>query len=154
MPTNLEGLVRAVVQRVRKAGVRVEGMLHAEIGPGLLILLGVGQEDDEGRTLWLAEKVARLRIFDDAQEKLNRSLLDVGGEALVVSQFTLYGDVRKGLRPSFDKAADPAKARELYEKFVDNLTALGVKTSTGVFQTRMLITLENDGPVTLFIESP
>lgn len=146
--------MKAVIQRVRKASVRVGAECVAEIGRGLLILLGVGREDGEEEARWLAEKIARLRLFDDREGKLNHSLLEVGGEALVVSQFTLYGDVRKGLRPSFDRAADPERARALYEKLIDNLRALGVQTSAGVFQARMLVQLENDGPVTLIVETP
>lgn len=132
----------------------VGGERVAEIGPGLLILLGIGKEDGEEQVRWLAEKTAHLRIFEDADGRMNRSLLDTGCEALVVSQFTLYGDLRKGRRPSFDQAADPVKARALYEKFIDNLRTLGVKTSRGVFQAKMLVALENDGPVTLIVESP
>lgn len=146
--------MKAVIQRVRRASVKVGDEVVAEIGQGLLILLGVGRGDGEEEARWLAEKIVRLRLFDDTQGKLNRSLLDVGGEALVVSQFTLYGNVRKGLRPSFDQAADPTRAKALYEKLIDNLISLGVKTSAGVFQARMLVTLENDGPVTLIVESP
>lgn len=146
--------MKAVIQRVRRASVKVGDDVVAEIGPGLLILLGVGREDGEEQVRWLAEKIVRLRLFDDAQGRLNRSLLEVGGEALVVSQFTLYGDTRKGLRPSFDQAADPGRARGLYQKLIDNLISLGVKTSAGVFQARMLVALENDGPVTLIVESP
>jgi len=146
--------MRAVVQRVRRASVTVGQERVAEIGQGLLVLLGVAKEDGEEQARWLAEKIAQLRIFEDAEGKMNRSLLEVGGEALIVSQFTLYGDARKGRRPSFDHAADPEKARALYEKFIDNLTKLGIQTSWGVFQAKMLVHLENDGPVTLILESP
>jgi len=146
--------MRAVVQRVHRASVTVGGERVAGIGPGLLIFLGVKRGDGEEQARWLAEKIAHLRIFEDTGGRMNRSLLDVGGEALIVSQFTLYGDARKGRRPSFDQAADPEAARVLYERFIAHLTTLGVPTSCGVFQARMLVSLENDGPVTLILESP
>ncbi len=146
--------MRAVVQRVRRAWVMVDETRVAEIGRGLLVLLGVAKGDGEEQARWLAEKIAQLRVFEDDAGKMNRSLLEMGGEALIVSQFTLYGDARKGRRPSFDQAADPEKARALYEKFIDNLATLGIQTSQGMFQAKMLVSLENDGPVTLILESP
>lgn len=144
--------MRAVIQRVAWAEVAVEGRPVARIGPGLLVLLGVGRGDDEGAGRWLAEKVAGLRLFDDAAGRMNRSLAEVGGEVLAVSQFTLYGDVRRGRRPSFDGAAPPEVAKHLCEKFVDNLAAAGVRVKGGVFGARMAVSLLNDGPVTLLLE--
>lgn len=146
--------MRAVVQRVREASVKVEGRLVGHIGKGLVILLGVGQEDGETDADFLAEKVAGLRIFADEQDKMNLSLLDIHGEALVVSQFTLYGDVRKGKRPSFSDAAPPERAKALYEYFVQRMQALGVrKVATGEFQAMMDVALTNAGPVTILLDS-
>ena len=144
--------MRALVQRVRRGRVSVEGETLAEIGPGMVILLGVGDRDSEDEARWLAAKCANLRIFEDGGGKMNRSLLDTGGEALVVSQFTLYGDVSKGRRPSFVHAASPEIAEPLVEKFAGHLRGEGIETRTGAFGADMLVEIENDGPVTLMIE--
>ncbi|GMR10375.1 MAG: D-aminoacyl-tRNA deacylase [Anaerolineae bacterium] len=144
--------MRALVQRVRRGCVSVDGETLAEIGPGMVILLGVGDRDSEQEARWLAGKCANLRIFEDDGGKMNRSLLDSGGKALVVSQFTLYGDVSKGRRPSFVHAADPEIAEPLVEKFAEHLRGEGVTTQTGSFGANMLVEIENDGPVTLMIE--
>ncbi|MCL6566324.1 MAG: D-tyrosyl-tRNA(Tyr) deacylase [Acidobacteriia bacterium] len=145
--------MRAVVQRVTRACCRVEGHIVGEIGPGLVVLLGVGRNDTERDAVYLAEKTATLRIFPDEQGKMNRSVLDVGGAALVVSQFTLYGDARGQRRPSFVQAAPPDAGKRLYEEYVRALAALGVPVQTGVFQARMQIELINDGPVTILLDS-
>jgi D-tyrosyl-tRNA(Tyr) deacylase len=145
--------MRAVVQRVSRASVTVEGRVTGEIGNGLMILLGVGREDTPAVAASLAEKVANLRIFEDEQGKMNRSLLDVKGAALVVSQFTLYGDARGQRRPSFISAAPPEKAKALYEEFTVGLQGLGVTVATGVFQTMMSVELVNEGPVTILLDS-
>jgi D-aminoacyl-tRNA deacylase len=154
--------VRAVVQRVSRASVRVDGPdgpdLAGEIGPGLLVLLAVSPDDAPcaaARVAWMAEKLAHLRIFPDVEGRMDRSLLDVGGGALVVSQFTLYGDCRKGRRPSFVGAAPPDLARPLYEQVCDALVGLGVRSvARGVFGAHMAVELCNDGPVTLVIDAP
>jgi len=146
-------LMRAVVQRVSRASVTVDTKVAGAIATGLLVLLAVGQEDGESDADYLAEKIVGLRIFEDEQEKMNRSLLDVGGAVLAVSQFTLYGDVRRGKRPSFDAAARPEHANELYEYFVGRIRALGVPCQTGVFQAIMDVELVNSGPVTILIDS-
>ncbi|MGA9389232.1 MAG: D-aminoacyl-tRNA deacylase [Candidatus Sulfotelmatobacter sp.] len=145
--------MRAVVQRVSRSKVTVNGEIAGEIGPGLLILLGVGRDDTESDAIYLAEKIAGLRVFDDDQGKMNRSVQEIGGRVLVVSQFTLLGDVRRGKRPSFDAAAPPAKARELYELFVKQLQAEGLCCETGRFQEMMQVELVNDGPVTILLDS-
>ena len=145
--------MRAVLQRVSHARVLVDGRVTGEIAAGLVILLGVGQGDSTEAAAYLAEKTAHLRIFDDDQGKMNRSLLDVGGAALVVSQFTLYGDARGQRRPSFIRAAPPEEGKRLYEEFVRALRALGVRVETSVFQARMSVELSNDGPVTLLLDS-
>ena len=145
--------MRAVIQRVRSASVSVEGEGPRSIGRGFVVLLGVGANDSERDAAWLAEKTANLRVFEDSEGKMNLSLLDVGGEALVVSQFTLYGDTRKGRRPSFTEAAAPEKADELYRGYVDFLEKCGVKVQTGWFGAKMLVSIENDGPVTLLLDS-
>ena len=145
--------MRAVLQRVSQARVLVDGRVTGEIAAGLLVLLGVGQGDTTESAAYLAEKTAQLRIFDDEQGKMNRSLLDVGGAALVVSQFTLYGDARGQRRPSFIRAAPPEEGKRLYEEFVRVLRGLGVRVETGVFQARMSVELANDGPVTLLLDS-
>src|SRR5713101_4083430 len=139
--------MRAVVQRVSRARVSVNGVSAAEIGRGLLVLLGVCQADTESDADYLAEKIAGLRIFEDEKGKMNLAIAEIGGEVLVVSQFTLYGDVRRGKRPSFDAAAPPEKARTLYEYFVDRVLASGLRCETGKFQEMMQVELVNDGPV-------
>jgi D-tyrosyl-tRNA(Tyr) deacylase len=146
--------MRAVIQRVTKASVSVDGQIVGAIGRGVLVLLGVAHDDDEAQARWLAEKVVNLRLFEDDAGKLNLSLLESGGEILVVSQFTLYGDCRKGRRPSFAAAAEPQVAKALYERFVDSLKALGPQVSSGVFQAHMAVELVNDGPVTLIVDTP
>jgi len=146
--------VRIVAQRVSRAEVRVEGTSVGELGPGLLVLLGVGVNDDEGDAEWLARKCASLRIFDDEDGQLNRSLRDVGGGALVVSQFTLYGDARKGRRPSWAGAAPPDRAVPLLERFCEVLEEEGVPVTEGRFGAHMEVELVNDGPVTLMVSSP
>ena len=145
--------MRAVVQRVSRARVTVEGRFTGEIGAGLMVLLGVGREDSAAVAASLAEKVANLRIFEDEQGKMNRSLLDVKGAALVVSQFTLYGDARGQRRPSFIAAAPPELAAALYEEFNNALRRLGVTVATGVFQAMMSVELVNEGPVTILLDS-
>lgn len=143
----------ALIQRASEAHVTVDGALTGEIGPGLLVLLGVHTSDTEAEVAWIAKKVANLRIFPDESGKMNRSLLDTDGEALVVSQFTLYGDARKGNRPSFVASAPPEQAEALYEAFVDALARLlGKPVPTGVFGAHMDVRLTNDGPVTLWVE--
>lgn len=145
--------MRAVVQRVKRAEVRVDGKVVGRIGAGLLVLVGVGKEDNEESGNLLAEKIANLRAFDDEQGRMNRSLLETRGDVLCVSQFTLYGDCRKGRRPSFDLAAAPQDARPLYEAFLSSLRALGVAVQAGQFQARMDVELVNDGPVTLLLDT-
>ena len=145
--------MRAVVQRVSRARVTVEERVAGEIGAGLVILLGVGREDSPKVAVSLAEKVANLRIFEDEQGKMNRSLLDVKGAALVVSQFTLYGDARGQRRPSFISAAPPEQAATLYEAFNKALRGLGVTVATGIFQAMMSVELVNEGPVTILLDS-
>ena len=145
--------MRAVAQRVSRAKVTVEGRVAGEIGAGLMVLLGVGREDTPTVAAAMAEKIAHLRIFEDEQGKMNRSLLDVKGAALVVSQFTLYGDARGQRRPSFIAAAPPELAAALYEEFNNALRRLGVTVATGVFQTMMSVELVNEGPVTILLDS-
>ena len=145
--------MRAVVQRVKNARVEVNGLIAGEIGKGLLIFLGVEEGDSEKDCDYLANKISNLRIFPDKKDLMNLSLMETGGEALVVSQFTLLGDCRKGRRPSFVRAARPEKARELYEHFIELLREKGLKTATGEFQEMMEVHLVNDGPVTLLLDS-
>jgi len=145
--------MRAVVQRVSEASVRIQDETISRIGTGLLVLLGVARTDGQTDADYLAGKIAHLRIFEDADGKLNRSLLDIGGEMLIVSQFTLLGDCRKGRRPSFIDAAEPTQATRLYEHFVQQTRALGVPVQTGRFQALMAVSLVNDGPVTLILDS-
>ncbi|HME10679.1 MAG TPA: D-aminoacyl-tRNA deacylase [Bryobacteraceae bacterium] len=145
--------MRIVLQRVSEASVTVEGKTAGQIGRGALLLVGVGKDDTERDADYLAEKIAHLRIFSDTAGKMNLSLLDVGGAALVVSQFTLYGDCRKGRRPGFDAAAPPELANKLYEYLVAKIRLLGVRVETGVFQASMAVKLVNDGPVTFVLES-
>ncbi len=144
--------MRVLLQRVSAGKVTVEGRTIAQIGKGLVILLGIGQEDGEEQAAFLAEKIAHLRIFEDEEGKTNLSVLDVGGEAIVVSQFTLYADTRKGRRPSFTDAALPAHAAPLVEHFVALLRAQGVPTQCGQFGAHMLVEIHNDGPVTIWLE--
>ena len=145
--------MRAVVQRVSRARVTVNGETTGEIGLGLLVLLGVGAGDTRADADYLVEKTIGLRIFEDAGGKMNLSVAEVGGALLVVSQFTLYGDVRRGKRPSFDAAARPEQARALYEHFVERVRALGLRCETGQFQSSMQVELVNDGPVTILLDS-
>jgi D-tyrosyl-tRNA(Tyr) deacylase len=145
--------MRAVVQRVSRAQVAVNGEITGQIGLGLLVLLGVGRDDANADATYLVEKIAGLRVFEDAQGKMNLSVQDVGGSVLAVSQFTLYGDVRRGKRPSFDAAALPEKARQLYEFFVDQIRAAGLRCETGRFQEMMKVELVNEGPVTILLDS-
>ena len=145
--------MRAVIQRVRRAQVTVDGRVVGQIGSGLVVLLGIGKGDTAETAVYLAEKTANLRIFDDAAGKMNLSLLESGGAALVVSQFTLYGDVRRGRRPAFDRAAPPQEAKEIYEQYAANLRSFGIRVETGIFQAHMVLELENDGPVTILLDS-
>jgi D-tyrosyl-tRNA(Tyr) deacylase len=145
--------MRAVIQRVSRAKVSVEAEITGEIGKGILVLLGVSREDSEKEALYLLEKILNLRIFEDAEDKMNLSLLDISGEMLVVSQFTLYGDARKGRRPSFIGAAAPIEANRLYEFFVAEARKQIVKVATGRFQAMMDVELVNDGPVTILLDS-
>lgn len=144
--------MRIVVQRVRQASVTVDGRVVAAIGAGVVVLVGVTHTDTEEQARWLAQKVAGLRIFEDAEGKLNLGLLDIGGEALVVSQFTLYADARKGRRPSFTDAAPPEVAEPLVQRFAEELAAAGVPVHTGIFGAHMLVEIHNDGPVTILLE--
>jgi D-tyrosyl-tRNA(Tyr) deacylase len=145
--------MRAVVQRVSRAKVTVAGEIAGEIGRGLLVLLGIGQDDTETDADYLAAKIAGLRIFEDDAGKMNQAVAEIGGAVLAVSQFTLYGDVRKGRRPSFDGAAGPEKARALYERFVNRMRETGLRCETGRFQEMMEVELVNDGPVTILVGS-
>ena len=145
--------MRAVIQRVSRAKVTVNGAITGQIERGLLVLLGVGTEDTRADADYLAEKTIGLRIFEDADGKMNLSVVDIAGAILAVSQFTLYGDVRRGKRPSFDAAAPPQQARELYEYFVEKVRAAGMRCETGRFQEMMQVELVNEGPVTILIDS-
>jgi len=145
--------MKAVVQRVKKGSVSVQNSIISEIQQGLLVLLGVAKDDETSDAIYLAEKVIHLRIFEDEQGKMNRSVLDTKGEILVVSQFTLLGNCSKGRRPSFIEAAEPEKANRLYELFTDTINQKGVSVKTGIFQTMMDVSLVNTGPVTLIVES-
>ena len=145
--------MRAVVQRVTRAKVTVNSEITGEIGPGLLVLLGVGAGDSRADADYLSDKTIGLRIFEDPAGKMNLSVVDIGGAVLAVSQFTLYGDVRRGKRPSFDAAAPPQSARELYEHFVENIRAAGLRCETGRFQEMMQVELVNEGPVTILLDS-
>ncbi len=144
--------MRVLLQRVRAGKVVVDGRTIAQIGPGLVILLGIGQGDSDAQAEFLAEKISTLRIFEDAAGKFNLSIQDTGGEAIVVSQFTLYADARKGRRPSFTDAAAPDVAAPLVEKFAQLLRERGIPTQTGFFGAHMLVEIENDGPVTIWLE--
>lgn len=145
--------MRACIQRVSQAKVVVENETSGEIGRGLLVLLGVAPEDTQEDLTWLAEKIIKLRIFADEEGKMNLSLADIAGEMLVVSQFTLYGDCRKGRRPSFINAAPPEMANQMYEEFVAYVTKQGIETATGIFAADMKVSLTNDGPVTIWIDT-
>jgi D-tyrosyl-tRNA(Tyr) deacylase len=145
--------MRAIVQRVSRAKVTVSGQVTGEIGPGLLVLLGVGKTDSQADANYLADKITALRIFEDADGKMNRSVAEAGGAILVVSQFTLYGDVRRGKRPSFDAAAPPDQARELYDYLVQRVRGAGLRCETGKFQEMMSVELVNEGPVTILLDS-
>jgi D-tyrosyl-tRNA(Tyr) deacylase len=144
--------MRTLIQRVKYAKVSVGGQPTAEIGPGLVILVGVGHGDGEAQAAYLAEKIANLRIFEDPEGKMNLSLAEIKGEAIVVSQFTLYADARKGRRPSFTDAALPELARPLVDRFAELLRAAGISTGQGVFGAEMLVEIHNDGPVTIWLE--
>ncbi|NCA98962.1 MAG: D-tyrosyl-tRNA(Tyr) deacylase [Clostridia bacterium] len=145
--------MRALLQRVRSASVEIEGERTALIGPGLLVFLGVTHDDGPDDLDWLAGKVSRLRIFEDENGKMNRSVTESGGAVLVVSQFTLYADTRRGNRPGFDQAVRPDLANSLYEDFCTTLRALGLMVATGQFAADMLVSLQNDGPVTILLDS-
>jgi len=145
--------MRAVVQRVSRARVIVDGSVMGEIADGLLVLLGVGRDDTSALATGMAEKISNLRVFEDDQRKMNRSLLDVKGSALVVSQFTLYGDARGQRRPSFVAAAPPEQAKRLYEDFREALRTLGIHVATGIFGAMMSVELVNEGPVTILLDS-
>lgn len=144
--------MRAVLQRVKRGSVKIGEDTIAEIGPGLVILLGIGPTDGEDEARYLAEKIANLRIFEDQEGKINHSILDMGGQAIVVSQFTLYADTRKGRRPSFTQAAPPEIASPLVNRFAELLAEQGVPTQTGEFGAHMLVEITNDGPVTIWME--
>jgi len=146
--------MRAVVQRVKRAEVRVEGSITGKIEKGILVLLGVGEDDENKDMEYMADKIMNLRIFEDDNDKMNLSVLDVGGNVLVVSQFTLYGDCRKGNRPSYSTAARPEKAKAYYDKFIEYISnKYGIKVESGVFQASMEVDFINDGPVTLMLDS-
>ncbi|MBQ7241448.1 MAG: D-tyrosyl-tRNA(Tyr) deacylase [Firmicutes bacterium] len=145
--------MRAVVQRVLNANVKIEGKVHAEIEKGLLVLLGVRPEDDEKAMEYMTDKLTNIRIFEDENGKMNKSVKDIGGEILIVPNFTLYGDARKGRRPGFTAAGSPAEAQKVFEKFVENIKGAGVPVKTGVFQADMNVNISNDGPVTILLDS-
>ena len=145
--------MRAVIQRVRRAQVSVDGRSVGKIGSGVVVLLGIGKGDGAAAADYLAEKTANLRIFDDGSGKMNLSLVEAGGSALVVSQFTLYGDVRRGRRPGFERAAPPQEAKGIYEQYAARLSSFGIPVETGVFQAHMVLELENDGSVTILLDS-
>jgi D-tyrosyl-tRNA(Tyr) deacylase len=145
--------MRAVIQRVSEAAVEISNAVVGRIGPGFVVLVGVGRDDVTADADYLAEKIVNLRVFEDDDGKMNRSILETAGSILVVSQFTLYGDVRRGRRPSYSDAAEPDKATGLYEYFVDRLRASGVRVETGVFQAMMKVRLTNNGPVTILLDS-
>ncbi len=145
--------MKAVVQRVTESSVSVKGQVVGRIGPGLLVLLGVGKVDSDKEVEWMVEKIAHLRIFEDEQGKMNRSLMDGSRAVLVISQFTLYGDARKGRRPSFVDAKEPSEAKRLYELFCKQAAAIGLEVQTGIFGAEMKVSLVNDGPVTLILDT-
>jgi D-tyrosyl-tRNA(Tyr) deacylase len=146
--------MRVIVQRVKSAKVRIDSLITASIGPGLVLLVGISKHDTNAEANYLVDKIAGLRIFADEDGKMNRDIRQIGGALLIVSNFTVYGDTRKGRRPGFDLAASPADARVLYEYFVERARLTGIPVETGSFQAHMLVELENDGPVTLICESP
>ena len=145
--------MRAVIQRVNSGSVTVDGKMVGSIGKGFVVLLGINEKDTEEDVLYMVDKIVNLRIFEDDNEKMNLSLQEVKGELLVVSQFTLYGDCRKGRRPNFMNAARPEKAEKLYKELVQKCREMGVKTETGIFQAYMKVNIENDGPVTIIVDS-
>jgi D-tyrosyl-tRNA(Tyr) deacylase len=145
--------MRAVIQRVKKASVSVDGQTVGSIGTGLMVLVGIARDDTLKDAEWIADKIVNLRVFETEEGRLDRSLLDIGGELLLVSQFTLYGDCRKGRRPSFSDAMESGQARDFFEKFVEIARTKGAKVATGVFQAMMDVSLINDGPVTLILDS-
>ncbi len=144
--------MKALIQRVKKASVTINSQLYSQIGTGMLVLLGVEKGDTEENAELLAKKLANLRIFEDENQKMNKSILDIKGEMLVVSQFTLCGDCKKGTRPSFDKSAPPEMAEALYEKFIENIKEYTISVQTGKFRAMMDVSLVNDGPVTFMVE--
>jgi D-aminoacyl-tRNA deacylase len=145
--------MRVIVQRVKSAKIRIDRSITSEIGPGLTLLLGIAKGDSDREADYLVDKIASLRIFADDEGKMNRDIRQVGGSLLIVSNFTVYGDARKGRRPSFDLAAAPADARVIYDYFVERARLTGIPVKTGSFQAHMLVELENDGPITLIVES-
>lgn len=145
--------MRAVIQRVNSGSVTVDGNIVGSIGKGFVVLLGISEKDTAEDVVYMTDKIVNLRIFEDEDEKMNLSLQDIKGELLVVSQFTLYGDCRKGRRPNFMSAARPEKAEQLYNEFVNKCRGMGVKTETGIFQAYMKVNIENDGPVTVIVDS-
>lgn len=145
--------MRAVIQRTTKASVTIDDTVKGSIGPGLVVLLGIHADDSQKEIQWLAEKIIHLRIFEDKEGKMNRSLADTGGEMLIVSQFTLYGDCRKGRRPGYSAAARPTIAEPLYQRFIQEVESHGITTASGTFQAYMQVDLVNDGPVTLLLDS-
>jgi len=153
MSENKGRIMRSVIQRVSEADVKVENEIVGSIGKGLLIFLGVEENDNEKDLAYMTDKITHLRIFEDSDHKMNLSVLDIGGELLIISQFTLYGDCRKGRRPGFTNAANPEKANALYRLLIENCRELGIKVSEGVFQADMLVGIHNDGPVTILLDS-
>lgn len=145
--------MRAVIQRVKFASVTVNGQVTGSIGPGVAVFLGIHRNDGETAIDWMAEKIVHLRLFPDQDEKMNLSLADIGAEMLIVSQFTLYGDCRKGRRPGYSEAAPPEVAEPLYKQFIKQIKTKGIRTATGTFQAKMEVSLINDGPVTLLVDS-
>ena len=145
--------MRAVIQRVQRASVTIDDRTHGAISQGMVVLLGIGASDTQKDLHWLVEKVINLRIFDDQQGKMNRSLADIAGEMLIISQFTLYGDCRKGRRPGFSAAAPPEVAEPLYRQFIEEVQSRQIKIATGIFQAAMQVELVNDGPVTILVDS-
>lgn len=147
-------MMRALLQRVSSGAVSIEGQLTGSIGAGFVILVGVGKDDTTADVDYLVRKTVNLRVFADAQDKMNLSLKDIAGEALVVSQFTLYADTSRGNRPGFEPAAGPELARQLYQQYIDGLIKEGIRVATGTFAASMLVNIDNDGPVTIMLESP